>query len=218
MALYYVVKLFQSDPRTSPEYLGLRDFGHQGETKRFGTCLIQNAQHFLWQEEAVEALRQFMSEHDGARIVRGQVYHVEERPVGPVVNAGAVTKEIQVKQITTVEEFEEAFGSPPTGVVEEAAQRFLETGNGGDEIGGVLGVTRVRPVAFYGDVDVGESLYNAYMAMDHEEDRPKRIQEARLELTEWFLDNAEEIFEVLRASQQADSAPRPVPESSEPPR
>lgn len=90
MSLYYVVKLFQDDPRTQPDYLGpRRDGSRQGsdEPLPLGVVSVQEAKRFLWQEEADAALRQFMNEHGGDRIVRGQVYHVKEEPVGPSVKA-----------------------------------------------------------------------------------------------------------------------------------
>lgn len=94
MSLYYVVKLFQDDPRTQPDYLGPRRDGPRqepGASLPLGVVGVQEAKRFLWQEEADAALRQFMHEHGGGRIVRGQVYHVKEEPVGPPVKADAVS-------------------------------------------------------------------------------------------------------------------------------
>ena len=90
MSLYYVVKVFQDDPRTNPDHLGPRHDGPRRDDDAplpLGVTGVAAAKRFLWETEALAALRQFMAEH-GGRHVRGQVFYVEEKPVGPVVGVG----------------------------------------------------------------------------------------------------------------------------------
>lgn len=91
MSIYYVAKLFQDDPRISPDYLGPRRDGPRQSPESplpLGVVGVEAAKRFLWKEEAIDALRQFMHDHGGGRIVSGQVFHVHEDPVGPVIRAG----------------------------------------------------------------------------------------------------------------------------------
>jgi hypothetical protein len=160
MSVYYVAKLFQDDPCALPDYLGRRRDGPRQDPEAplpFGVVSMQEAEHFLWEEEASDALRRFMTEHGGNRIVRGQVFQVREDPVGPVVVAGEVPL---------------GPASEPEGTV--VTQRSC-------------GI----------DIEEGEALVAAYEDMGHT-DRPKRVMEARHAAAEWFLGNAEAIFEALK--------------------
>jgi hypothetical protein len=80
MSIYYVVKLYTADPRSAPDYLGPRQ-DLRGETSQLGVCNVMEAKRFLWKEEAFRALKEFMDDFGGDRIVRGQVFCVKEEAV-----------------------------------------------------------------------------------------------------------------------------------------
>jgi hypothetical protein len=88
MSIYYYAKIFYEDPKEGPHYLGERTKPRGEPIVRYGVCHIDGAKRFLWKEEAHDALCQFMAQCEHPRIKHGQVFHVEEQPVGPVVNTG----------------------------------------------------------------------------------------------------------------------------------
>ena len=90
MTSYYVVKLYTAYQRASPDYLGPRR-NARGEVAGLGVVNVMEATHFLQVEEALEALKKFMADFAGERIVRGQVFSVtEEAIVGYEIGDGSV--------------------------------------------------------------------------------------------------------------------------------
>lgn len=113
MSLYYIVKLYQADPRANPDYLGERTDHHGKETK-LGVVHLMGAKRFLWSDEAFKGLKSFMDEHGGDRIVRGQVFHVREE----AVEEGHVGEQPKVEEPPP----------PPPAVKPGSAQVDIDTG------------------------------------------------------------------------------------------
>jgi hypothetical protein len=86
MALYYVVRVYTDNPRSSHSCLVSNNI----ESPPWGTTHATGpARRFLWKEEAEEALRVFMVGKDQPIYTYGRVYHVTEDPAGPPVTVDA---------------------------------------------------------------------------------------------------------------------------------
>ena len=80
MTSYYVVKLYTAYQRASPDYLGPRR-NARGEVAGLGVVNMMEAEHFVQRDEALEALKRFITDFGDGRIVKGSVFSITEEPV-----------------------------------------------------------------------------------------------------------------------------------------
>lgn len=80
MTSYYVVKLYTAYQDAFSDYLGLRLDAHR-KVVGLGVVNMMEAKHFDQRDEALDALKRFMLDFEGGRIVKGSVFSVTEELV-----------------------------------------------------------------------------------------------------------------------------------------
>lgn len=80
MTSYYVVKLYTAYQDAFPDYLGLRRDADR-KIVGLGVVNMMAAKHFVQRDEALDALKRFMIDFGGGRIVKGSVFSVTEELV-----------------------------------------------------------------------------------------------------------------------------------------